>query len=259
VDLRADTTDDGAAATRDGRLLRASAITRSYGRRQVLRGVDLTLDRGEIVALLGPNGSGKTTLMKVIVGLLDPAAGTVDGPGGNAVGWVPQGGATYQRLTVRENLELFARLLRLPGDAAHEAKSAARAADLDGWFETQGADLSGGLRQRLNVSVGLLGDPELLVLDEPTTGVDLVHRTAMFRVLRERAAQGCGVLYSTHSLEDAASADRIVVVVEGRVVYSGELEGIADAAATESGHIAGLDPISAGLLRLWGETAEGSE
>jgi ABC-2 type transport system ATP-binding protein len=238
-------------------LLVARGVERGYRRRAVLRGVDLELQRGEIVALLGPNGSGKTTLMKVLVGLLDASAGTVDGPRGRAVGWVPQGGATYQRMSVRENLQLFARLLRVPGKHRDVARAAADAADLGPWFESLGSELSGGLHQRLNVAVGLLGDPELLVLDEPTTGVDLVHRTAMFRVLRSRADAGCSVLYSTHSLEDAASADRIVVVVDGRIAYSGTLEGIAafdDGSSDkdrQAAHIPGLDPISHGLLRMW--------
>lgn len=239
-----------------GHLVEARGIERGYRRRTVLRGVDLTLAPGEIVALLGPNGSGKTTLMKVLVGLLEPAAGTVAGPSGRDVGWVPQGGATYARMSVRENLELFARLLDLPGSPADIALTAARAAHLEPWYEALGSELSGGLRQRLNVAVGLLGDPSLLVLDEPTTGVDLVHRTAMFRVLRDRAAHGCTVLFSTHSLEDAAVADRVVVVVDGTVAYEGTLEEVAHVRADGADPVspedaARLDPVSAGLLRLW--------
>jgi ABC-2 type transport system ATP-binding protein len=237
-------------------LVEARGIERGYGRRSVLRGVDLTLDHGEIVALLGPNGAGKTTLMKVLVGLLDQSAGTVRGPIGREVGWVPQGGATYARMTVRENLELFARLLNLSEPPAQVALAAARGGDLEPWYESLGSELSGGLRQRLNVAVGLLGDPRLLVLDEPTTGVDLVHRTAMFRVLRDRAAQGCSVLYSTHSLEDAAIADRVVVVVDGEVRYDGKLAGVANVAVSGPDPVSvedalRLDPVSIGLLRLW--------
>jgi ABC-2 type transport system ATP-binding protein len=237
-------------------LVEARGIVRGYGRRPVLRGVDMTLQPGEIVALLGPNGSGKTTLMKVLVGLLEQAAGTVHGPQGREVGWVPQGGATYARMSVRENLELFARLLDLQGASADIALAAARAAHLEPWYESLGSELSGGLRQRLNVAVGLLGDPTLLVLDEPTTGVDLVHRPAMFRVLRARAAQGCTVLYSTHSLEDAAVADRVVVVVGGMVVYEGTLANVAHVVPAGPDTIspedaARLDPVSIGLLRLW--------
>jgi ABC-2 type transport system ATP-binding protein len=237
-------------------LLDARGITGGYGRRSVLRGIDLQLRRGEIVALLGPNGAGKTTLMKVLVGLLDASSGTVDGPMARAVGWVPQGGATYARMTVRENLELFARLQRLPGSIPEIARTAARAADLEPWYESLGSELSGGLRQRLNVAVGLLGDPELLVLDEPTTGVDLVHRTAMFRVLRARAAQGCAVLFSTHTVEDAVASDRIVVVVDGVSAYDGDLAGVAD---VEGAPVDAPDPISAGLLRLWSRGSSARE
>ncbi len=238
-------------------LLDARGIEGGYRGRQVLRGVDLRLEPGEIVALLGPNGAGKTTFMKMVVGLIDQSAGTIDGPTGRAIGWVPQGGATYARLTVRENLELFARLMNLPVPPRAAAAATIRSGDLQPWTDTPVSELSGGLRQRLNIAVGLLGDPQLLVLDEPTTGVDLVHRTAMFTMLRERSQAGCGVLYSTHSLEDASVADRIVVVVGGRVVYDGSLEGIADAAEgfdTDQhpyGHVPGLDPISTGLLAIW--------
>ena len=127
---------------------------------------------------------------------------------------------------------------------------------LDPWYEALGLELSGGLRQRLNVAVGLLGDPQLLVLDEPTTGVDLVHRTALFHVLRDRAAQGCAVLYSTHSLEDAAVADRVVVVVEGVVRYDGALADVANVPVSGPDPVSvedtlRLDPVSVGLLRLW--------
>ncbi|MCW2925393.1 MAG: transporter ATP-binding protein [Thermoleophilia bacterium] len=238
-------------------VLEAHGIELGYGRREVLRGVDISVEAGEVVALLGPNGAGKTTLMKVLVGLLDPRAGTVRGPVGRHVGWVPQGGAVWQRLTVRENLELFARLLDLPGDPIEVARTAAEAATLEPWYATLTSDLSGGLRQRLNVAVGLLGDPDLLVLDEPTTGVDLVHRTAMFAVLRERAGAGCGVLMSTHSLEDAAIADRVVVVVGGRARYSGPLAGLADVDGADAHASADVDPVSAGLLRLWAEDHAG--
>jgi ABC-2 type transport system ATP-binding protein len=159
-------------------------------------------------------------------------------------------------MSVRENLELFARLLDLPGVSTEIARQAARAADLEPWYESLGSELSGGLRQRLNVAVGLLGDPRLLVLDEPTTGVDLVHRTAMFRVLRDRAEQGCTVLYSTHSLEDAAIADRVVVVVGGTVRYDGKLAGVANVVVPGPDPVSvedalRLDPVSTGLLRLW--------
>ncbi|MBC7460803.1 MAG: ABC transporter ATP-binding protein [Thermoleophilia bacterium] len=239
-------------------MLEAHGLEYGYRTRSVLRGVDLQLHRGEVVALLGPNGSGKTTLMKLLVGLGAPEAGTTRGPDAQEIGWVPQGGAVYQRLTVRENLLLFARLPKLPGDTAALAVATARDAQLEPWLDTPGSDLSGGLRQRLNVAVGLLGDPQLLVLDEPTTGVDLEHRAAMFRVLRQRADAGGSLLVSTHSIEEAMSFDRAVVLVSGRIAYSGSIAGIADAAPDVAiDDTLGLaDPISRGLLRLWAADAE---
>lgn len=232
-------------------VLDAQGIEHSYGRRAVLRGVDVMLHAGEMVALLGPNGSGKTTLMKVLVGLLRADGGRVDGPAGRAVGWVPQGGAIYQRLTVRENLELFARLLHLPGKARDVARAAAERAELAPWFDALGSELSGGLRQRLNVTVGLLGDPRMLVLDEPTTGVDLVHRTALYRQLRTRADDGCSVLYSTHAVEDAAAADRVTVLVNGVTAFDGKLADVAHVDGESPEEYDQLDLVSRGLLRLW--------
>lgn len=233
----------------DGVLLRATGVRYNYGTDTVLRGVDLELAAGEMVALLGPNGAGKTTFMRTVVGLLRPRGGSVDGPHRSQIGWVPQGGAVWQRLTVRENLALFARLLHLrqPADVAVQA---AREADLEPWLDHACSDLSGGLRQRLNVVVGLLGSPRLIVLDEPTTGVDLHHRVAMFRVLRQRADSGSAVLYSTHSLEDGAAADRAVVLAGGEARFSGPIDQLA-AHARPDEHPT-LDARSRGLLALWG-------
>ncbi|MBC7644628.1 MAG: ABC transporter ATP-binding protein [Thermoleophilia bacterium] len=250
-------------------VLDARGVTYGYGRSgAVLRGVDLQLRAGELVALLGPNGSGKTTLMGVLVGVLPADSGEVEVEGGgDACGWVPQSGGTYARLTVRENLELFAALNKLPGDRRATAELIAEDAGLSRWLDRLCSQLSGGLRQRLNIAIGLLGDPRVLVLDEPTTGVDIVHRSSMWRVLRERADRGSAVLYSTHSGEDAALADRVVVMVEGRIAFSGTLAGVGeigarvrvsgDAAAANGGSLidesvrGASDDVTLGLLSLW--------
>jgi ABC-type multidrug transport system ATPase subunit len=230
-------------------LLAARQVTRSYGHQRVLRGVDLELRAGEVVALLGPNGSGKTTLMSLLVGMAEPDTGTVVGDRDGA-GWVPQGGATYSRLSVLENLQLFASLMGVAGDPAQVARDTAARAELDRWLHHTGSELSGGLRQRLNVSIGLLGDPDVIVLDEPTAGVDLIHRHAMWKVLRERADAGRAVLYSTHSLEDASFADRTCMLVDGCVVFDGDLAEVAQF-AVPGAHAHVDDDVARGMLALW--------
>jgi len=243
-------TNDERAATAPGDagvVLAARGLEHSFGNRQVLRGVDLELRTGEIVALLGPNGAGKTTLMSSLVGLLKPHRGEVTCQC-KQVGWVPQGRSTYARLTVRENIVLFTKLLRLPGNPQQIAEAAAREADLEPWLDHLCWELSGGLRQRLNVVVGLLGNPEVIVLDEPTTGVDLVHRTALWEQLRRGRGQGRAAMYSTHTIEDAEVADRAVVLVDGCIAWSGPVPELAELAPAGSEG----DPVAAGLLQLWG-------
>jgi ABC-2 type transport system ATP-binding protein len=241
-------------------VLTAHQITKRYGRRDVLRGVGLTLHRGELVALLGPNGSGKTTLMSILVAATRPSSGSI-AQHGVTPGWVPQGAGTYGRLTVRENLELFATLLLPDQHAASSARDAAERAHLLPWFDQPARSLSGGTRQRLNIAIGMLGSPQVTILDEPTTGVDLAHRNEMWGLLQEHVHQGGTVLYSTHSTDDAALADRVLVLVDGRVVWDGELAGVAQFAPQYTGRTAQepaqralqLDPVSQGLLALWGE------
>ncbi len=220
----------------------------SLGDRQVLRGVSMHVDAGEIVALLGPNGAGKTTLMCTLVGLLSHSSGTVQSSDSTRPGWVPQGAGTWSGLTVRENLELMARLLPVAGGRGGARRAAAQVASECGLadrMDDAAWQLSGGLRQRLNVAAGLLGDPPVVILDEPMTGVDLAHRRALMSILRERAASGSAVLLSTHSLEEAAEADRVVVLVDGAVAFDGALAGVAH----DNGSIAD------GLLELWAPIA----
>lgn len=231
-------------------LISAQGLYKSYGKHTAVRGIDMHVAGGEVVALLGPNGSGKTTLMTMLVGLLRADGGTVDGDV-KTCGWVPQGSATYSRLTVHENLVLFSKLLRLGGDHEKRAKGTARDTGLEPWLDFAVWQLSGGLRQRLNVAIGLLENPRCIILDEPSTGVDLVHRHALWEILRRRADAGGGALFSTHTIEDAAMADRVCVVVDGKLVFNGPIEDIArDEPSQRFPHI--IDPIERGLIHLWG-------
>jgi ABC-type multidrug transport system ATPase subunit len=202
-------------------LLAAHGVARSYGRLEALAPTDLTLRRGEIVALVGPNGAGKSTLLAILAGVLPPTAGAVElGAAVTRVGWAPQRPAQYGHLSARENLELFARLADLD-DAGAVATRMLEQMGLSG-ERGRASQLSVGNQQRLNLGLGLLGEPDLLLLDEPTASLDPRQRRRLWRLLDDlRARQGAALL-ATHSLEEVVRlADRAVVLLEGRVVFEG--------------------------------------
>jgi ABC-2 type transport system ATP-binding protein len=204
-----------------------------YGQRWALDVVSFELARGEVVGLLGPNGAGKTTTLSVLATLRRPHAGSVRVCGlalpqaaaavRRCLGFVPQTLAVYPTLTARENLDFFARVLGLGRGARQSAVE--RALALVGLTE-RGDDVvstfSGGMLRRLNLACGLLHAPRVLLLDEPTVGVDPQSRERIFAAVRDQAAAGTAVLYSTHYMEEAESlCDRVVLIDRGRVVASG--------------------------------------
>ncbi|MBF6619444.1 MAG: ABC transporter ATP-binding protein [Patulibacter sp.] len=248
-----------ATLSRIGRVLHAEGLVRRYGDRTVLHGVDVHAAAGEVVAILGPNGAGKTTLLSLLAGLQDADAGTVGRPA-REVGWIPQQPAVYRRLTVRENLELFARLDGgAPGGAARADAPSTGTPDspeasppggpptsarrrskptrverrerVDRMLDEAGlrdrADdlvgtLSGGGQQRVNIAVGLLADPPVVLLDEPSSSLDPRQRERMWRFLTGLATAGRAVVFSTHDVAEAERyADTILVLVEGRIAYAG--------------------------------------
>ncbi len=198
-----------------------------YGTTHALRGVDLTVDSGECVALLGPNGAGKTTLVSALTGTLAPTTGTV-----RIDGLDPRQPATRRRLGVVHQRAGFPRTLTVTELVAGWAVRAGRpASDADavlaevGLLELTGrrvTDLSGGQQQRLQLAMALVVDPTLLILDEPTVGLDSDARRRFWATLAARRDRGTAVLLTTHQIEEAAAvADRVVVLHEGRVIASG--------------------------------------
>jgi ABC-2 type transport system ATP-binding protein len=192
-------------------LLAARGVARRFGSRVALEPTDVSLSAGEVVALVGPNGAGKSTLLSILAGALEPTEGTVARP--ERVGWVPQRAAHYGRLTALENLRLFAALERVP---------AARADGLAAEFElpegTRASSLSVGNRQRLDVALALLADPQVLLLDEPTSSLDPAQRERVWRIARSVAEGGGAVLVATHHWEELAGlADRTLELDEGRL------------------------------------------
>ncbi|MGE4425113.1 MAG: ABC transporter ATP-binding protein [Solirubrobacteraceae bacterium] len=201
-------------------VLRASGLVRRFRDRVALDGVSIDAAPGEVVAILGPNGAGKTTLLSLLAGLQVPDAGTV-GLTPREIGWIPQQPALYRRLTVRENLALFARLDDVVDPDARVARMLEEA-DLADRADDRVGSLSGGGQQRVNVAIGLLADPPVVLLDEPSSSLDPRQRERMWRFLTGLAGGGRAVLYSTHDVAEAERyADRLVVLVGGRVAFAG--------------------------------------
>jgi ABC-2 type transport system ATP-binding protein len=220
-------------------LLACAGLIKSFGGRQVLGPIELALHAGERLALLGPNGAGKTTLLSLLGGAAEPSGGTVQRPALSAIGVVPQRPALYRRLSARENLELFARLADVP-DAAAEIADLTSAVALGDALDRPVERLSLGQAQRVNVAVGLLGRPQVVLLDEPTAALDPGHRLALWALLERVSERGGAVAFATQNVEEARlAADSVLVLVEGRCVFAGAQEAFwreAGASDAAGGH-----------------------
>ena len=200
-------------------LLAGLGVGRRFGSRAALRPVDFAVAAGESVALVGPNGAGKSTLLSILAGALAPSEGRVERAAGVRVGWVPQRPASYARLTARENLELFARLEHVRDPRAAAARLA-QAFELPA--ETRAAELSVGNRQRLNVALAFLGDPSVLLLDEPSASLDPGQRRRVWEHASALKDRGGAVVFATQNLEELDHfADRVAVLLDGAIVFDG--------------------------------------
>jgi ABC-2 type transport system ATP-binding protein len=200
-------------------VIEAEGVGKRFGDRAALRGVSFSAGAGELLAVIGPNGAGKTTLLSILAGIRKPDEGTVTVPG--EVGWVPQAAALYRRLTVTENLRLFARLEQVPDvDAAVESMLEQTA--LGERRDDQVGTLSGGNQQRVNIAIGLLSAPAVLLLDEPSTGLDPRQRERLWEFVLGLAGTGTTVIYTTHNLLEAERyGDRLLVLADGEDVFDG--------------------------------------
>ncbi|GLW54086.1 ABC transporter ATP-binding protein [Kitasatospora phosalacinea] len=203
--------------------IRIDGLVVRRGGTTVLPGLDLVVERGSVTGLLGPSGCGKSTLLRSVVGVQRTTAGTVTvlgRPAGAAalrdrVGYVTQAPSVYGDLTVAENLDHFAAILGAPpGDPARVTAQVG----LDAHRRTPVARLSGGQRARVSLAAALLGHPELLVLDEPTVGLDPVLRQELWQLFRALAADGATLLVSSHVMDEATRCDRLLLMREGRLL-----------------------------------------
>jgi ABC-2 type transport system ATP-binding protein len=216
-----------------GNVLEATGLRKTFGDLVAVDGVDFHIAEGETYGLLGPNGAGKTTTISMVTGLLERDAGDVTVAGKpittttieakGAIGYVPQDIAIYPDLTARENLDFFGRLYGMPGKE--------RGARVDEVLEIIGLadragdradEYSGGMKRRLNIGIGLLHSPQLLMLDEPTVGVDPQSRNAILESVERLSREGMAVLYTTHYMEEAERlCDRVGIIDKGTIMAEG--------------------------------------
>jgi ABC-2 type transport system ATP-binding protein len=218
----------------------AKGVVKRFGSREALRGVSLRAGPGELVAIIGPNGAGKTTLLSILAGIARPDEGEVDSSNGT-VGWVPQQAALYRRLTVEENLLLFARL------EGHEDPHASTTEmlELTGLGERRGeivARLSGGNQQRINIAIGLLSRPAVLLLDEPSVGLDPRQRARLWEFVSGLAGRGTTVIFSTHDIQEAERyGGRVLVLADGESLFDGPTGELRKAVRSEAPEAADRD------------------
>jgi ABC-2 type transport system ATP-binding protein len=204
-------------------LLAARGAARRFGARTALEPVDLELHPSETVALVGPNGAGKSTLLALLAGALEPSSGRIEAAPGVRIGWVPQRPSHYGRLSALENLELFARL-----EEAAEPEAVARrlAEEFDLPPDAQpSAELSVGNRQRLNLALALLGDPQVLLLDEPTASLDPGQRRRLWELVARVREAGGAVCFATQNVDELDRfADRVALLQAGRLTFAGPVD-----------------------------------
>jgi len=222
----------------NGVAIEATGLVRTFGRVRALDGLDLTVRTGEILGLVGPNGAGKTTFIRSVAGLLRPTAGSITvlgrAPGRRVaahVGYMTQSAALYEDLPVRDNLMFFARLFGLPKDEARSRTAAVLAVvELTGRERVPVRTLSGGMRQLTNLACAMVHGPKLLLLDEPTVGIDPVLRLKLWEHFRNMNADGTTIVLTTHVMEEAERCHRVAMITAGRMIAVGAPEELLRAA-----------------------------
>jgi ABC-2 type transport system ATP-binding protein len=229
----------------------ARNLTRDFGTIRAVGGLDLEVQRGQIYGLVGPDGAGKTTTIRMLVGVLDPTAGSASVAGTDLglidtvrdrIGYMSQRFGLYEDLTVMENLRFFAQLQDLP--SSHWLPRAQRFLDMTGlssFTDRLAGHLSGGMKQKLGLSCAMLHTPEVLFLDEPTAGVDPVSRRDFWQLLYELLQEGVTILLSTSYLDEAERCSRLGFLHRGRLLAEDTPDRIRTSATTSHGGVTTLE------------------
>jgi ABC-2 type transport system ATP-binding protein len=208
-------------------MITARSLTKKFGDKIAVRDVNLSIDEGEMFGLIGPDGAGKTTFFRMVAGLLTPTSGTVERRKGASFGFVPQRFAMYEDLSVDENLNLLARLYAVPAEEARRrSEELLSRVGLERFGARMAGALSGGMKQKLALVAALLTKPPLLLLDEPTTGVDPVSRREFWLLLNRLHHEGLTIVVSTPYMDEAEYASRIGFLDAGRLTALGTREEI---------------------------------
>jgi ABC-2 type transport system ATP-binding protein len=248
--------------------LLVSGLVKRFGSVTAVDNISLELRPGECLGLLGPNGAGKSTLIRSIVGRVIPDAGTINVFGAPAaslaaraaLGWVPQELAVYPRLTATENLRAFGSYYGLSGTGLSVAIAwCLKWAALEDRADDLTRNLSGGMKRRLNMAAGLIHQPRLVLMDEPTAGVDPQSRNRIFEMIEALRNRGMTIIYTTHYMEEAERlADRIAIVDHGRIIALDTHQALIQACFPASAQVIARFSVASPALSVWTTTHGGS-
>jgi len=218
-------------------IIRVSNVNKKYSNINILNNINLTVKEGEIIGLIGPSGSGKTTLVKSIMGMEKIDGGYIELLAKrmpnlqvlNNIGYMAQSDALYEELTGKENLEFFCKLFKLSKNKIKERiEYTSKLVNLENELSKRVSNYSGGMKRRLSLAISLIQDPTLLILDEPTVGIDPKLRFSIWNELKELKAQGKTIIITTHVIDEAEKCDKLALIREGRIIATGSVEELKE-------------------------------
>lgn len=218
-------------------IIKVSNVVKKYSKVTVLNDISLSVKSGQIIGLIGPSGSGKTTLVKTIMGMEKVDQGEIEVLGKkipdltilNSIGYMAQSDALYEELTGRENLEFFAKLFRLSKlEIKERVEYTSTLVKLENELSKRVNNYSGGMKRRLSLAISLIQDPSLLILDEPTVGIDPKLRFSIWNELKELKEQGKTIIVTTHVIDEAEKCDKLALIRDGVIIATGSVEQLKE-------------------------------